>query len=152
MGLRRDGVWNPTGHRHVEKQDSSREESAVDPPKETRETALRDGPVDEVVETLSDPGHGHRAGKLDVVEGSSPERRLGDAPAREAQHRTGDVDSEDVIPRGRDGLREDPAPATEIDDESVLEPRALQSAQENRSGAPRDLSETSVMDVGEVLR
>ena len=123
----------------------------MDPSKEFGETALRNGPIDEVIEALSDSGHRHRSGKVDVVEGSSLERRLGDSPAGEAQHRRGDVDSEDVIPRGRDELCEDPAPASEIDDAPVFEPRALQSLQEDRSGAPGDLSETGVVDVGEVV-
>jgi len=85
------------------------------------------------------------------VEGPSPEFGPGDSPPREPKHRGGNVDPEDLIPRGRKGLREEPASAAEIDDESALEPRALQSLQEDRSGAPRDLSETRVVDEGEVV-
>lgn len=70
---------------------------------------------------------------------------------KEPQHRTGVIDSEDVVPCGRDGLREDPAPAAEVDDKTFLEPSALEHLQEDGSGASRDLSETGVVDSGEVV-
>jgi len=103
--LRGAGASNPARGRHVEKQDSSRQERAVDPPKKTREPALRNGPFDEVVEALADAGHGDRRGNLDVVEGTSPKRPLGDATARESQHGRGGVNTEDLIPPRRRGAR-----------------------------------------------
>jgi len=84
------------------------------------------------------------------VEGTSPERPVGNAPARESRHGRGGVDTENLVPRGGEGLGEDPAPATEIDDEAVFDARARQCLQEDGSGAPCDLSETGVVDVREV--
>ena len=122
----------------------------MDTPKEAEQSPVRDRPLDEVVEALADSGDGDRAGKLDGVQGSPPESRLGNATPGEPQHGPGSVDTEDQVPRRGDGLGEHPAPAAEIDDDAFPEAGARQRFQEDGSGAPRDFPEAGVVDVSEV--
>src|SRR5262249_7040002 len=122
-----------------------------DPAKERRERRPPPRGGGNVAQHLAQSSDGVAPRKREVVRRRDPEPGAGSHRACELDHRPRCIDAEGIVARAHELAQPEPAAAAEIDDDAGPDPGLPKSAEQAGCGAARELAETRVMNVSQVV-